>query len=143
MNGKLILPFSTSNKKTTKNTFKIMNNKDLMKISKQKGKGLLNIIKTTLFNKNNSNKNLNKNSNIKFTKASESKKYYSTIKNIKKGGNLKSVLFPTGLSGATAVLGLAALRHAMLKSSNKSPKKISKPKSISQPKSKPKSKSKK
>ena len=135
MNGKLILPFSTSNKRTTKNTFKIMNNKDLMKISEQKGKGLLNIIKTTLFNKNNSNKNLNKNSNknsnIKFTKASESKKYYSTIKNIKKGGNLKSVLFPAGLSGATTVLGLAALRHAMLKSSNKKSKSLSKSKSKS------------
>ena len=131
MNGKLILPFSTSNKRTTKNTFKIMNNKDLMKISEQKGKGLLNIIKTTLFNKNNSNKNSNKNSNIKFTRASESKKYYSTIKNVKKGGNLKSVLFPAGLSGATTVLGLAALRHAMLKSSNKKSKSMSKSKSKS------------
>lgn len=122
MKGNLVLPFSTSNKKTTKNTFRIMNDKDLLKISQQKGRGLLNII--SLFKSNDSNK-LNKNakkSGIKFTKASESKEYYLSLKkgskDIKRGGNLKSVLFPTGLSGATTLLGLVALRHAMLKKKN-------------------------
>ncbi len=53
-----------------------------------------------------------------FIKASESKKI---------GGGLEQVIFPAGLSGATAVLGLAALQHAVKKkSSSKKKKKTSK-----------------
>lgn len=136
MSVKLILPFSTSNKRSTKNTFKIMNEKDLLKISKQKGKGLLNIIKKTLFDNSKKQNNVN-NKNIKFTKASNTKEYYKTIQN-KKGGNIKSALFPSGLSGATVVLGLAALQHSMTKQKSKQRKKV-----ISKRTKKSKSKSKK
>ena len=52
-------------------------------------------------------------------KASNSKKYYETIKHKKSGGYLKEVLFPTGLSAATTVLGLTALQHTISKMNNK------------------------
>ena len=52
-----------------------------------------------------------------FIKASESKKL---------GGGFEQVLFPAGLSGATAVLGLAALQHAVKQKSSSKKKKASK-----------------
>jgi len=128
MSNKLILPFSTNKSKNNK-TFRLLTNKELTKISAQKGQGLLNIIKKTILgnvsNKislnNNSNNNLNNNSNnkINFMKASNSKKYYETIKHKKIGGYLKEVLFPSGLSSATTVLGLVALQHTISKMNNK------------------------
>jgi hypothetical protein len=121
MSNKLILPFSTNKSKNNK-TFRLLSNKELTQISKQNGRGILNIIKkTVLGNVSNNIDSNNKNSNnkINFMKASNSKKYYETIKNKKSGGYLKEVLFPTGLSAATTVLGLTALQHTISKMSNK------------------------
>lgn len=124
MSNKLILPFSTNKSKNNK-TFRLLTNKELTQISKQKGHGILNIIKKTVLG-NVSNKiasNNSKNNKINFVKASNSKKYYETIKHKKSGGYLKEVLFPTGLSAATTVLGLTALQHTISKMSNKKTKK--------------------
>jgi hypothetical protein len=124
MSNKLILPFSTNKSKNNK-TFRLLTNKELTYISKQKGRGILNIIKKTVLG-NVSNKissNNNSNNKINFVKASNSKKYYETIKNKKSGGYLKEVLFPTGLSAATTVLGLTALQHTISKMNNKNMKK--------------------
>lgn len=126
MSNKLILPFSTNKSKNNK-TFRLLSNKQLTKISKQKGRGILNVIKKTLLG-NVSNK-INVDDKISFTKASNTKKYYETIKNKKSGGYLKEVLFPSGLSGATTVLGLVALQHSisnMNKKNTSSKKKSSK-----------------
>jgi hypothetical protein len=119
MSNKLILPFSTNKSKNNK-TFRLLSNKELTQISKQKGRGILNIIKKTVLGNvsNNINSN-NKNNKINFMKASNTKKYYETIKNKKSGGYLKEVLFPTGLSAATTVLGLTALQHTISKMNNK------------------------
>jgi hypothetical protein len=124
MSNKLILPFSKNKSKNNK-TFRLLTNKELTYISKQKGRGILNIIKKTVLG-NVSNKissNNNSNNKINFVKASNSKKYYETIKNKKSGGYLKEVLFPTGLSAATTVLGLTALQHTISKMNNKNMKK--------------------
>jgi hypothetical protein len=127
MSNKLILPFSTNKSKNNK-TFRLLSNKELTKISSQKGRGILNIIKKTLLgnvsNKIDSNNGSNndKNNKINFIKASNSKKYYEHIKNKKSGGYLKEVLFPTGLSAATTVLGLTALQHTISKMNNKKSK---------------------
>lgn len=126
MSNKLILPFSTNKSKNNK-TFRLLSDKQLTKISKQKGRGILNVIKKTLLG-NVSNK-INVDDKISFTKASNTKKYYETIKNKKSGGYLKEVLFPSGLSGATTVLGLVALQHSisnMNKKKSSSKKKSSK-----------------
>lgn len=123
MSNKLILPFSTNKSKNNK-TFRLLTNKELTQISKQKGRGILNIIKKTVLG-NVSNKissNNNSNNKINFVKASNSKKYYETIKHKKSGGYLKEVLFPTGLSAATTVLGLTALQHTISKMNNKNKK---------------------
>ena len=120
MSNKLIVPFS-SNKSKNNKTFRLLTNKELTQISKQNGRGILNIIKkTVLGNVSNSNNKIN------FVKASNSKKYYETIKHKKSGGYLKEVLFPTGLSAATTVLGLTALQHTLSKMNNKKNKKLSK-----------------
>lgn len=129
MSNKLILPFSTNKSKNNK-TFRLLSNKQLTQISKQKGRGILNVIKKTLLG-NVSNK-INVDDKISFTKASNTKKYYETIKNKKSGGYLKEVLFPSGLSGATTVLGLVALQHSI---SNMNKKKTSSKKSSSKKKS--------
>jgi len=124
MSNKLILPFSTNKSKNNK-TFRLLTNKELTQISKQKGRGILNIIKKTVLG-NVSNKissNNSTNNKINFVKASNSKKYYETIKHKKSGGYLKEVLFPSGLSAATTVLGLTALQHTISKMSNKKTKK--------------------
>jgi hypothetical protein len=120
MSNKLILPFS-SNKSKNNKTFRLLTNKELTHISKQKGHGILNIIKKTVLG-NVSNKissNNDANNKINFVKASNSKKYYETIKHKKTGGYLKEILFPTGLSAATTVLGLTALQHTISKMNNK------------------------
>lgn len=127
MSNKLILPFSTNKSKNNK-TFRLLTNKELTKISAQKGRGLLNIIKKTILG-NVSNKissSNNSNNKIHFMKASNSKKYYDSIKHKKTGGYLKEVLFPSGLSAATAVLGLAALQHTISNMNNKKTKKSKK-----------------
>jgi hypothetical protein len=116
MSNKLILPFSTNKSKNNK-TFRLLSNKELTQISKQKGRGILNIIKKTVLG--NVSNNINSNNKINFMKASNTKKYYETIKHKKSGGYLKEVLFPTGLSAATTVLGLTALQHTISKMSNK------------------------
>ena len=116
MSNKLILPFSKNKSKNNK-TFRLLSNKELTQISKQNGRGILNIIKKTVLG--NVSNNINSNNKINFMKASNSKKYYETIKNKKSGGYLKEVLFPTGLSAATTVLGLTALQHTISKMSNK------------------------
>ena len=116
MSNKLILPFSKNKSKNNK-TFRLLSNKELTQISKQKGRGILNIIKKTVLG--NVSNNIDSNNKINFMKASNSKKYYETIKNKKSGGYLKEVLFPTGLSAATTVLGLTALQHTISKMSNK------------------------
>jgi hypothetical protein len=124
MSNKLILPFSINKSKNNK-TFRLLTNKELTQISKQKGRGILNIIKKTVLG-NVSNRiasNNSKNNKINFVKASNSKKYYETIKHKKSGGYLKEVLFPTGLSAATTVLGLAALQHTISKMNKKKTKK--------------------
>jgi hypothetical protein len=124
MSNKLILPFSTNKSKNNK-TFRLLTNKELTKISSQKGRGILNIIKKTVLG-NVSNKissNNNSNNKVNFMKASNSKKYYESIKNKKSGGYLKEILFPTGLSAATTVLGLTALQHSISKMNNKKNKK--------------------
>lgn len=64
-----------------------------------------------------SKKNNNHKEKYPFIKASESKKL---------GGGFEQVVFPAGLSGATAVLGLAALQHAVKKKSSSKKKKTSK-----------------
>jgi hypothetical protein len=123
MSNKLILPFSTNKSKNNK-TFRLLTNKELTQISKQNGRGILNIIKKTVLG-NVSNKihlNNDANNKINFVKASNSKKYYETIKHKKSGGYLKEVLFPTGLSAATTVLGLTALQHTISKMNNKNKK---------------------
>ena len=123
MSNKLILPFSTNKSKNNK-TFRLFTNKELTQISKQKGRGILNIIKKTVLG-NVSNRiasNNSKNNKINFIKASNSKKYYETIKHKKSGGYLKEILFPTGLSAATTVLGLTALQHTISKMNNKNKK---------------------
>jgi hypothetical protein len=130
--NKLILPFSTNKSKNNK-TFRLLSNKELTQISKQRGRGILNIIKKTILgnvsNKiNTNNKNKNDNNKINFVKASNSKKYYEHIKHKKTGGYLKEVLFPTGLSAATTVLGLTALQHTISKMSKTSKSKIPKSK---------------
>ena len=120
MSNKLILPFS-SNKSKNNKTFRLLTNKELTQISKQNGRGILNIIKKTVLG-NVSNKihsNNDANNKINFVKASNSKKYYETIKHKKSGGYLKEILFPTGLSAATTVLGLTALQHTISKMNNK------------------------
>ena len=120
MSNKLILPFS-SNKSKNNKTFRLLTNKELTQISKQNGRGILNIIKKTVLG-NVSNKihsNNDANNKINFIKASNSKKYYETIKHKKTGGYLKEILFPTGLSAATTVLGLTALQHTISKMNNK------------------------
>ena len=120
MSNKLILPFSINKSKNNK-TFRLLTNKELTQISKQKGRGILNIIKKTVLG-NVSNKiasNNDSNNKINFVKASNSKKYYESIKHKKTGGYLKEILFPTGLSAATTVLGLTALQHTISKMSNK------------------------
>lgn len=119
MSNKLILPFSTNKSKNNK-TFRLLTNKELTQISKQKGRGILNIIKKTILG-NVSNK-ISSNNKINFIKASNSKKYYESIKHKKSGGYLKEVLFPTGLSAATTVLGLTALQHTISKMNNKTSK---------------------
>ena len=119
MSNKLILPFSTNKSKNNK-TFRLLTNKELTQISKQKGRGILNIIKKTILG-NVSNK-ISSNNKINFIKASNSKKYYESIKHKKSGGYLKEVLFPTGLSAATTVLGLTALQHTISKMNNKKTK---------------------
>lgn len=128
--NKLILPFSTNKSKNNK-TFRLLSNKELTKISKQRGRGILDIIKKTILgnisNKINTNndkndKNKNNNNKINFIKASNSKKYYEHIKDKKSGGYLKEILFPTGLSAATTVLGLTALQHTISKMNNKKSK---------------------
>jgi hypothetical protein len=127
MSNKLILPFS-SNKSKNNKTFRLLTNKELTQISKQNGRGILNIIKKTVLG-NVSNKihsNNNANNKINFVKASNSKKYYETIKHKKSGGYLKEILFPTGLSAATTVLGLTALQHTISKMNSKKNKKSSK-----------------
>ena len=103
------LPFS---KKT------LLSDKKLEKRMEQKGGAFLNILKKAFLLNNGNNREMNENNRYK--KASETKEYYQTIKN-KKGGSVKNILFPTGLSGATAVLGLIAMQHAMTKK-NKSKK---------------------
>jgi len=123
MSNKLILPFSTNKSKNNK-TFRLLTNKELTQISKQKGRGILDIIKKTILG-NVSNKissNNSSNNKINFMKASNSKKYYESIKHKKSGGYLKEVLFPTGLSAATTVLGLTALQHTISKMNNKKSK---------------------
>ena len=114
MSNKLILPFSI-NKSKNKTTFRLLSNKQLTQISKQKGSGILNVIKKTLLGNVSNKINLDNkvNDKISFTKASNTKKYYETIKNKKSGGYLKEVLFPSGVSGATTVLGLVALQHTI------------------------------
>jgi hypothetical protein len=120
MSNKLILPFST-NKSKNNETFRLLTNKELTQISNQKGRGILNIIKKTVLGNisNKVNSNNNSNNKINFVKASNSKKYYETIKHKKTGGYLKEILFPTGLSAATTVLGLTALQHTISKMNNK------------------------
>lgn len=119
MSNKLILPFSKNKSKNNK-TFRLLSNKELTQISKQNGRGILNIIKKTVLG--NVSNNINSNNKINFMKASNTKKYYETIKNKKSGGYLKEVLFPTGLSAATTVLGLTALQHTISKMNNKNKK---------------------
>jgi hypothetical protein len=123
MSNKLILPFST-NKSKNNETFRLLTNKELTQISNQKGRGILNIIKKTVLGNisNKVNSNNNSNNKINFVKASNSKKYYETIKHKKTGGYLKEILFPTGLSAATTVLGLTALQHTISKMNNKNKK---------------------
>ena len=62
MSNKLILPFSKNKSKNNK-TFRLLTNKELTYISKQKGRGILNIIKKTVLgnvsNKISSNNNSN------------------------------------------------------------------------------------
>lgn len=101
------LPFS-------KNT--LLSEKKLEKRMTQKGGAFLNILKKAFLLNNGNNKEMNENSRYK--KASETKEYYAKMKN-KKGGSVKNILFPSGLSGATAVLGLIAMQHAMTKKQNK------------------------
>ena len=123
MSNKLILPFS-SNKSKNNKTFRLLTNKELTQISKQKGHGILNIIKKTVLGNvsNRIHSNNDTNNKINFVKASNSKKYYETIKHKKSGGYLKEILFPTGLSAATTVLGLTALQHTISKMNNKNKK---------------------
>jgi len=123
MSNKLILPFSKNKSKNNK-TFRLLSNKELTKISKQRGHGILNIIKKTVLGdvSNKIDSNNNSNNKINFMKASNSKKYYEHIKNKKSGGYLKEVLFPSGLSAATTVLGLTALQHTISKMNNKKSK---------------------
>ena len=120
MSNKLILPFS-SNKSKNNKTFRLLTNKELTQISKQNGRGILNIIKKTVLGNvsNRIHSNNDANNKINFVKASNSKKYYETIKHKKSGGYLKEILFPTGLSAATTVLGLTALQHTISKMNNK------------------------
>jgi hypothetical protein len=95
MSSKLILPFSRNKTKNTK-TFRLLSNEELIKASKQSGKGIFNILKKTLLGNINNKITLNDNANnkISFTKASNTKKYYENIKNKKSGGYLNQVLFP-------------------------------------------------
>ena len=125
MSNKLILPFS-SNKSKNNKTFRLLTNKELTQISKQNGRGILNIIKKTVLGNVSNKIDSNTNNKINFVKASNSKKYYETIKHKKSGGYLKEILFPTGLSAATTVLGLTALQHTISKMNNKKNKKLSK-----------------
>ena len=118
MSSKLILPFSKNKSKNNK-TFRLLTNKELT----QKGYGILNIIKKTVLGNVSNKIDLNTNNKINFVKASNSKKYYESIKHKKSGGYLKEVLFPSGLSAATTVLGLTALQHTMSKMNNKKNKK--------------------
>lgn len=109
---KLNLPFS--NKK--------INSKLNSKINNKRGGGLLNVIKSAFTfdnNKNNLNKSL-------FIKGSDTKEYYKSISK-KRGGSVKEILFPSGLSAAATVLGLIALQHAVKKNMTKkvSAKKVS------------------
>jgi hypothetical protein len=95
-------------------------------INYMKGKGMENIVSVNslsmlrnMIQKISTKKDENKKTQekYKFIKASESKKI---------GGGLEQVIFPAGLSGATAVLGLAALQHAVKKKYSSKKKKTTK-----------------
>ena len=102
---KLNLPFSNTK----------INSKINSKINNKKGGGLLNVIKNAFtFNKNQNN-NSNKST---FIKGSDTKEYYKKISK-KRGGSVKEILFPAGLSAAATVLGLIALQHAVKKNMTK------------------------
>jgi hypothetical protein len=98
---KLNLPFS--------------NTKINSKINNKKGGGLLNVIKSAFTFDKNQNNNLNKST---FIKGSDTKEYYKKISK-KRGGSVKEILFPSGLSAAATVLGLIALQHAVKKNMTK------------------------
>ncbi len=102
---KLNLPFS--NKK--------INSKLNSKINNKRGGGLLNVIKSAFTFDNNNKNNLNKSL---FIKGSDTKEYYKSISK-KRGGSVKEILFPSGLSAAATVLGLIALQHAVKKNMTK------------------------
>jgi len=102
---KLNLPFS--NKK--------INSKLNSKINNKRGGGLLNVIKSAFTFDNNNKNNLNR---LTFIKGSDTKEYYKKISK-KRGGSVKEILFPSGLSAAATVLGLIALQHAVKKNMTK------------------------
>jgi hypothetical protein len=113
---KLNLPFS--NKK--------INSKLNSKINNKKGGGLLNVIKSAFTFDKNQNNNSNR---LTFIKGSDTKEYYKKISK-KRGGSVKEILFPAGLSAAATVLGLIALQHAVKKNMNAKKKLSVKKKSI-------------
>ena len=113
---KLNLPFS--NKK--------INSKLNSKINNKRGGGLLNVIKSAFTFDNNNKNNLNR---LAFIKGSDTKEYYKKISK-KRGGSVKEILFPSGLSAAATVLGLIALQHAVKKNMKMKKVSLTKKKSI-------------
>jgi len=76
MTKKVNLPFTTSNSKKN-NSYKLMNDKELiMKVGKSKS--LLNVV--TKLIKGNSNENNENRSDIRYIKASDTKEYYKKLK---------------------------------------------------------------
>ncbi len=88
--------------------------KDVEKDATYGGMGMFQKLLTRLEEKMFLKKRRNtENTKYKFMKASESKEVAM------KGGSFQNIVFPTGLSAATATLALAAVQHAVKKKYNK------------------------
>ena len=78
MNKKINLPF-TNMKGSNNNSFKILNENKLNKLSFKKSAGLINSITNIIYKNSNSNSNSNKSNSINYIKASTTQEYYKNI----------------------------------------------------------------
>ena len=75
MPNKIKLPFILHG--GNKKSFKLLNDKEITKKSLKQSAGILDYLQKLIFE----NSNLEKNSNLNYVKASETKKYYKNLKN--------------------------------------------------------------